>query len=119
MSSYLEKWRFTQPDLDSRDAAGQEAAKQNGIPLHDLRAVDMVGKALLNPKWDYRTANGIEQEIFLPIELIASILKSTPSIARKTAWKRTKSKKTDIYAHPDRPKTKREKLEEFRQMLAN
>jgi hypothetical protein len=116
MSAYIESYKFSQPTKDQRQVALDEAARANGIPLHDLRAVDLVEQALLNPDYDYRTAAGIEKEVFkLPFELIAAILAETPAIARLTPYEKDGEQ---IYAHKTKPEDLREAAEVWRRILA-
>jgi hypothetical protein len=116
MSSYLEGYNFSPPAQDARQDEIDKQLALIGIPLHDFRAVDMVERALLHPKYAYRTAEGIEQEVFkLPIELVDAILRDTPSIARETPFK---YKERTVYAHATKPKSAMEKAETTRRLLA-
>ncbi len=112
---YLERYEFSQPGLDAREAEFKPVL-ENGVPMHDLRAVDMVEEALLDPRWGYRTAKGIERSVFvLPHSLIASILEVTPCIARLTPLRKNGE---DAYAHREKPKSAAEKYEAVRRVLA-
>jgi hypothetical protein len=106
-NAYLEQYEHSQPDMDQREAALQQATLDAGLPIHDLRAVDMVERALLNIQNRYRTSRGIEKEVcILPRGLIAAILKDTPSIARVTPFAKVKDEY--VYAHRNYPGTIRE-----------
>jgi hypothetical protein len=116
MGAYQEQFSFSQPNKDVRQVELDQQAASAGVPLHDLRAIDMVERALLHPKYEYRTAEGIEKETFiLPVELIEEVLRDTPSIARQTPFK---SGDRIIYAHAAKSKSVQEKIEASRRILA-
>jgi hypothetical protein len=113
MSKYLEQYSFTPPDQDKRAVALAGVAIKNGVPMHDLRAVDMVERALLDPRWDFRTAKSIEEEGInernvLPAELILSILTTTSVIARRSVLKSPSGQ--DLYTHRSRSQKSKERL---------
>jgi RecA-family ATPase len=117
MTEYLKSYQSSIPESDNRGKELEEKTKKSGIPTHDLRAVDLVGRELLNKEWDFRTAQGIEKDVFiLPGKLILDILNSTPVVVRKSIL--TNDKKQPIYTHRTRPKKLKEHLEEWRRMAA-
>jgi spore maturation protein CgeB len=80
----------------------------------DLAAI---GAAIRNPRWEFRTPEGIAEDLGLSSEVVARQLAEHPEIARKSAM--TDRHGRELYAAPERRPTLRERLEQIRWILAH
>lgn len=79
--------------------------------------VAVIGAAIQDPRWMFRTAEGIAEDLGLSPENVARQLAEHPEIARKSAM--TDRRGRTLYAAPERPPTLRERLEQIRWILAH
>jgi hypothetical protein len=80
----------------------------------DLSAIDA---AIRNPRWAFRSAEGIAEDLGVPPEVVAQRLSEHPEIARKSVMRDREGRQ--LYAAPERRPTLRERLEQIRWVLAH
>lgn len=76
-----------------------------------------IGAAVQNPRWKYRTAEGIAEDLGVPSEAVAQQLAEHPEIARKSVM--TDRLGRALYAAPGHRPGLRERLEQIRWILAH
>jgi len=87
-------------------------------PNIEARAdVTAIGAAVHNSRWEFRTAEGIAEDLGLSPEEVARLLADHPEIARKSVM--TDHRGRELYAAPNRRPTLRERLEQIRWILAH
>ena len=79
--------------------------------------VAAIGAALQNPRWKFRTPEGIAEDLGLSPEVVAQQLAEHPEIARKSVM--TDRHGRELYVAPERRPTLRERLEQVRWILAH
>lgn len=79
--------------------------------------VDAIGAAIQNPRWEFRTVEGIAEDLGLSSENVAQQLAEHPEIARKSVM--TDRLGRALYAAPGSRPGLRERLEQFRWILAH
>jgi hypothetical protein len=78
--------------------------------------IHAISAAVQDPEWNYRTIGGIERDTGVAAEKIAHVLRSSPELARETAF--TDDTGNPIYARANQPKTILERYEMVRRVLA-
>jgi hypothetical protein len=72
--------------------------------------------ALKDPRWTFRTVDGIARQAAMPAPDVLQVIHETPGLARRSAM--TDRHGSELYAAPDRPVPFRERIERIRWMLA-
>jgi hypothetical protein len=86
------------------------------VPSEEERLVNLVFAALSDPRWEFRTAEGLASELDLTQEQVRQILESHGEFVRRSVA--TDRLGRDLYTTHTRKPTIREKLEQLRWMLA-
>ena len=81
-----------------------------------LRASHWVREALADPRWEFRTIEGIALDTQLPEAVVRDVLAAEPALARKSAM--TDHEGRDLFTVAERRLVIRERLERARWMLA-
>jgi hypothetical protein len=71
--------------------------------------------ALEDPRWDFRTIEGLASDLALPSEAVAEVLRAFPKIARKSIL--TDHEGRNLYTASNRPLKLRERFERLRSVL--
>jgi hypothetical protein len=72
--------------------------------------------ALEDPRWTFRTVDGIARQAVMPAQDVLQVINETPGLARRSAM--TDRHGSELYAAPERPVPLRERIERIRWMLA-
>jgi hypothetical protein len=89
-------------------------ARSETEPKADVAAI---GAAVQNPRWEFRTAVGIAEDLGVSPEDVAQRLAEHPEIARESVM--TDRLGRALYAAPGRRPGLRERLEQIRWILAH
>lgn len=80
------------------------------------RQAELVAAALNDPRWDFRTIDGIAAETRLPPEVVQRVIADNPAFARKSVA--TDEEGRELYTARRRSVSLRERLEQLRWVLA-
>jgi hypothetical protein len=100
--------------VDSLNVRRYPMLKSDAEPKVDLTAIEA---AVDDPRWEFRTVEGIAEDLGLPADEVARTLDQHPEIARKSVL--TDRSGRELYAAPTRRPTLRERLEQLRWILAH
>jgi len=100
----------TVPSANRQPDAPQQPTNPEGHVARQLQA------ALDDPRWDFRTIDGLAAELGVQPDLIVELLARHGNIARKSILRSSDGR--ELYAGRTRRPTVREKLERIRSLLA-
>jgi dihydroorotate dehydrogenase len=86
------------------------------IPSDDERLIGLLGTALADPQWSFRSVAGLAKELRVPAERVSRALASHPDLARVSVLRDVDG--NTLYAARDSSPTVRERLEQLRWILA-
>jgi dihydroorotate dehydrogenase len=85
-------------------------------PSEEDRLVALLNCALTDPRWDFRTIDGLATELRLATDRVRSLIQAHPGVARRSVMGDRGGR--DLFTARGRPPTVRERLERLRWLLA-
>lgn len=79
------------------------------------RRLDVLRAAVENPQWDYRTIDGLAEELAIPPSDVASMLADHPEVVRKSVL--TDRRGEPLFTARSRRPSLRERIQRFRLAL--
>lgn len=86
------------------------------VPSTEERLLGLIGSAMADERWPFRTADGLAAELRVSADLIRRLLEVHPDLARRSVMNDRRGR--ELYTAAQRTRGVRERLEEFRWLLA-
>lgn len=86
------------------------------VPSTEERLLGLIGSALADERWPFRTADGLAAELHVSADLVRRLLEYHPDLARRSVMNDRRGR--NLYTAAQRTPGVRERLEEFRWLLA-
>lgn len=87
------------------------------MPKSTATDIEALAAALSRSGWEFRTAEGIAEDLGVAADEVAQALARHPELARRSPM--TDRRGRELYAPANRPMTLRERLEQVRWVLAH
>lgn len=85
-------------------------------PSQEERLTGLLYAALMDPRWDFRTIDGLANELRLSHDVVLRLVEGHPDVARRSVLNDHEGR--ELFTAKNRPATVRERLERFRWILA-
>lgn len=109
-------------DVRALMASGADAVQATSLVANNIRFAQnlwkdrsMLETILEDSRWDFRSAEGLAEDLRLSVDITRDLLETSPDVARRTVMKDRLGR--GLYTARRRPPTMRERIQRFRSVL--